>query len=345
MKFHRRTAALAVVTSMAIAAPALAGPAEDGNAGLDALNQGDFARAVALFTRALSSGKLSHDDMEFAYAKRGEAYLKQGAATAATSDFKHALKLKPDDQDVQAGLSEAQSQSAADSPHGRSGKSSAGHAQQDAESGMNALNAGEYGQAIQMFSRAINSGALNNDDKELALLSRGKAYNQKGDYSLAVMDLNRALHLKPDDQEALGAFGVALSHMQSRTPVTGMDGPTCTKNFSAIGSVFTGKSYTGFVEYQSLPTLDAFAGVYRGLSVYTPVPGTPWQVTGANLDAGSITASITFADSGRAITLEARIEPDSGGSRITIKETVPGLLPTIDLKGSLCNILTGAAMG
>lgn len=333
-----------MVVSLGVAGQACAGPAEDGNAGLDALNQGDFAHAVALFTRALSSGKLSHDDMEFAYAQRGTAYLRQGNAAAAISDFKRALKLKPDDQDVQAGLQEAQSQ-AGSGARAQGGRSSAGHAEQDAQSGMNALNAGEYGQAIQLFSRAINSGALGSDDKELALLSRGKAYTEKGDFSLAVTDLNRALHIKPDDQEALDAFGKALSHMQARTPVMSIDGATCTKNFSAIGSVFTGKSYTGFAEYETLPTLDAFAGVYRALSVYTPVPGMPWQITSANLDAGAITAAITFADSGRAVSLEARIEPEGGGSRITIKETVPGLLPTLDLKGSLCKTLADAAKG
>jgi tetratricopeptide (TPR) repeat protein len=338
------TIALAAVASMAIISSAVAGPAEDGNAGLEALKNGDYARAVTMFTRALNSGTLSGDDKEFAYSQRGAAYLKQGNAKAAIADFNHALKLKPDDQDAQAGLEEAQSQPGGGSPRGKGGGSSA-RPEQEAQAGMEALNGGDYARAIQIFTRAINSGRLSPDDKELALLSRGKAHLQRGDYREAVTDLNQALHIKSDDQEALEALGKALGHMQARTPVAGIDGATCTKNFSTVGSILTGKTYASYAEYPSVSTLDSFAGVYSALSVYTPVPGMTWQITGADIDAGAITATIIFADSGRAISLEAHITPEGGGSKITIQETVPGLLPTIDLKGSLCHTLAAAPKG
>ncbi len=297
-----------------------------------------------LFTRALSSGKLSPDDKEFAYSQRGTAYLKAGKATAAIADFKRALKLKPDDPDAQSGLDEAQSQSGPGAAEPMS-RSRTENPEQTAQAAMDALNAGDYPKAIQLFTRAIKSERLNSDEQELALLSRGKAYLQSGATADAVTDLNHALHMKPDDSDAQAAFGKALGQMHARTPVAGIDVATCNKNYSTVGSVFTGKTYTAFADYPGLQPLDAFAGLYTALAAYTPVPGVPWTMSSANLDAGTITATITLQGSPRAVTLDARVEPVDGGSRITIREVVPALFPTIDLKGALCSTLSDASKG
>jgi len=77
----------AAAMSLAFSGIAHASGADDGNAGLQALNAGDFDRAVALFTRALNSGDLSRDDQEFALANRGRA-----------------RRMKPDDADAQNDL-------------------------------------------------------------------------------------------------------------------------------------------------------------------------------------------------------------------------------------------------
>jgi tetratricopeptide (TPR) repeat protein len=334
---------VAAAVGLAAASVAFAGPMEDGNAGLDALKAGDYAKAVTLFTRALASGKLAHDDKEFAYGQRGAANLKLGKTAAAILDFKNALKLNPDDEEAQAGLAEAQSQGAA-SQRAAAPASGGMKPEQAAQAGMEAMSTGDYARAILLFTRAIDSGALNGDDKELAYLTRGKAYSQKGDYRNGIADLNRAMHLKPDDQEAQEAFGKALGHIQAPTSVPGIDNPTCTKNFSTVGSVISGKSYTSFAEYP-LPQLDIFAGLYAAIGVYTPTPGQVWQITAADLNAGTINANITYPDSPRQITLEARIETTATGSKVTLKETVPALMVTLDLKGSLCHTLSDAAKG
>ena len=111
-----------------------------------------------------------------------------------------------------------------------------------------------------------------------------------------------------------------------------------------MGSFFAGETYTAFAEYPSLPTLDAFAGLYVALGQYTPSPGLNWQISSANLQTGSIVAAVTF-NTGRTINLEAHVEALGGGSRITMKEVVPTLLPTLDLKGSVCSTLAAAAKG
>jgi tetratricopeptide (TPR) repeat protein len=91
----------AVSAVLLIASPAaIADSDDDANAGLDALNKGSYASAVELFSRALGSGTLSPADREYAYVKRGQAYLGEHATAKANADFDQALKLNPKDQEA-----------------------------------------------------------------------------------------------------------------------------------------------------------------------------------------------------------------------------------------------------
>jgi tetratricopeptide (TPR) repeat protein len=104
----RGLAAIAAVT-VALMGAAPAGGIADGEAGLAALKRGAYDEAIRLFTRALQPGRLSHNDTEFAYLNRGAAYEAKGDLDHAVADYKKAVKLKPEDQDAQTALSEAQS--------------------------------------------------------------------------------------------------------------------------------------------------------------------------------------------------------------------------------------------
>lgn len=99
---------LAVVIAF-VATAALANAIDDGNAGLDALNNGAYDDAIRLFTKALKSGQLKGDDQEFAYLNRGKAYIGKHDYAKAVADLKKAAKLKPDDSEAQDMLAEAQS--------------------------------------------------------------------------------------------------------------------------------------------------------------------------------------------------------------------------------------------
>jgi tetratricopeptide (TPR) repeat protein len=99
----RRAAPLLLLLCL-LAPSALADGASDGNAGLEALNQGDYDAAIAHFTRAIKYGGLSPDDEEFAYANRGRAYLKKADYSAAVADLDRARQMKPDDNDAQGCL-------------------------------------------------------------------------------------------------------------------------------------------------------------------------------------------------------------------------------------------------
>ena len=341
MIFRKMIAPAILIAGLVSASAAFANASDDANAGLDALKQGDYPRAVTLFTSAIKSGQLSSDDLEFAYSQRGEAYLKSGNAKAAALDFKQALKMKPDDQDAQYGLSEAQSNAAP----GPSSGGGSGRGEKQAQDGMNAFNAGNYTLAVQYFTQALNSGSLSGDDRELALVYRGKAYAETGNGRGAVADLGQALHMKPDDQEAEAALAKALTGLRAATPGNPIDAATCEANFSTHGKFLTGKSYASFADYPTLSPPEAMAGLYNALPQFTPYPGFPWQVETIDVEAGTLTASIAYPNTQLSIALTAQIEPDKGGSKITITEKVPPLGVTLDLKGSLCSTLAAAAAG
>jgi tetratricopeptide (TPR) repeat protein len=97
-----------VVAALVLIGAAPSGGIADGNAGMAALQRGDYDEAIRLFTRALQPGRLSSGDTEFAYLNRGQAYEAKGDLDHALADFKKAVKLKPDDPDAQNALKEVQ---------------------------------------------------------------------------------------------------------------------------------------------------------------------------------------------------------------------------------------------
>jgi hypothetical protein len=72
----------------------------DARAGVDAISHRDYAKAVELFTQALSSGDLSTVDRESAFAMRAQAYIGEQRNDLALADVEQALKLDPMDQEV-----------------------------------------------------------------------------------------------------------------------------------------------------------------------------------------------------------------------------------------------------
>ncbi|HEY2068520.1 MAG TPA: tetratricopeptide repeat protein [Rhizomicrobium sp.] len=114
----------AAAAAVLLSAAAWANAVDDGNAGVEALNNGNYDQAVKLFTHALKSGELKGDDKEFAYYNRGKAYLGEHEYKLAIADLKAALKLKPDDGDAQSALQDAQSEMASASPSAAASSSS-----------------------------------------------------------------------------------------------------------------------------------------------------------------------------------------------------------------------------
>jgi tetratricopeptide (TPR) repeat protein len=103
-----KIAIVLITTLMISVSVARADGLSDANAGLDALNHGDYSRAVMLFTRAIKIGKLSPADKELAYVKRAQAFLGEKRADLALADLDKAQALDPKDSDIAALRAQAQ---------------------------------------------------------------------------------------------------------------------------------------------------------------------------------------------------------------------------------------------
>ncbi|HEY3811906.1 MAG TPA: tetratricopeptide repeat protein [Caulobacteraceae bacterium] len=108
MILHRAVGGAVAIVAAAGAATAVAGPAEDGNAGLEAMDRGDYHAAAHLFSLVIKAPDAAPDDKEFAYLNLGTIYLRQGHYVQATANLQNAIQLKPDDNEAQIQLELAQ---------------------------------------------------------------------------------------------------------------------------------------------------------------------------------------------------------------------------------------------
>jgi tetratricopeptide (TPR) repeat protein len=77
----------------------------------------------------------------------------------------------------------------------------------DASGGQDALNKGDLNTAVALFSRAIDSHGLPRQGLESAYVERATAYAGLHRYDLALADVDFALAMSPDDQDARGLRG------------------------------------------------------------------------------------------------------------------------------------------
>ena len=93
MKLRIATALLATVC---FHTSANAAGLDDAKRGLAELVRGNFARAVALSTRAIESGELERESLAISYFNRAEGYLRLQRETEAQADFRRAYEAWPE---------------------------------------------------------------------------------------------------------------------------------------------------------------------------------------------------------------------------------------------------------
>jgi len=138
---------------------------------------------------------------------------------------------------------------------------SAAHANgpDDANAGLAALNAGDYDRAISLFDRALASGQIQGDDTEVAFACRGRAYLKKGDYASAIVDLDRARRIKPDDTDAQNDLVAALA---DTIPLSSIPGAPRNASISASRPAAKPNALGGLL---GALVAGAVAGVQQGL--------------------------------------------------------------------------------
>jgi tetratricopeptide (TPR) repeat protein/tRNA A-37 threonylcarbamoyl transferase component Bud32 len=143
--------------------------------GNDAYSEGDYQRAIANYTQAIT---LQPDD-DTAFNNRGASYKAQGDYQRAIADYTQAIKLNPHD--------------AADTFYNR---------------GTIYKAQGDYQRAIADYTQAIKLNPHNAVD---AFYNRGIAYSAQGDYQRAIADYTQALALQSDDADTFYSRGAAYA--------------------------------------------------------------------------------------------------------------------------------------
>jgi tetratricopeptide (TPR) repeat protein len=108
-----------------------------------------------------------------------------------------------------------------------------GNAASDANAGMDALSAGQYAKAVELFTRALGSGTLSAADTESAYVERGKAYLGEHADQEALADFDRALKLNPADPEVAELQAEARSTSEPDVSAASTDFPVAAALYRA----------------------------------------------------------------------------------------------------------------
>jgi tetratricopeptide (TPR) repeat protein len=79
----------------------------------------------------------------------------------------------------------------------------------DANAGIKAVKVGEYDKAIRLFTKAIESGELSQDNLSIVYYNRGNAWRKKGNYDKAIADFTKVIEIDPQDVYAYYDRGYA----------------------------------------------------------------------------------------------------------------------------------------
>jgi tetratricopeptide (TPR) repeat protein len=84
----------------------------------------------------------------------------------------------------------------------------------DAKAAFEAVKRGDYGMAIRLYTKAIASGDLSQENLCAAYNNRGTAWKNKGDYDRAIADYSKAIELDP--QYALAYYNRGIAWKNKR---------------------------------------------------------------------------------------------------------------------------------
>ena len=159
-------------------------------------------KALADYTRAIKA------DPKFAPAWRNRAivYEKKYRYPEAVKDLTQYLRLKPGDQSARAKLAGVNQKI-------RQKEKNQVLAMQDVKSGMAAMQAKRYEQAIGLFGKAISYKALSDYSSSRTLANRGTCWYKLGHYAKAAQSYSSAISIDPKFAGAYRDRGTAYIKM------------------------------------------------------------------------------------------------------------------------------------
>ncbi len=147
-----------------LTSPVWAGGSDDAKAGDTAYQEGNYGKAIKLFTKAIASGELSREDLSVTYFNRGNAWDDKGDSDKAIADYTKAIEINPQ------------------------------YASAYFNRGIAWYAKGAYDKAIADFTKVIEI----NPQHVKAYYGRGLAWYDKGDYDKAIADFTKVIEIDPN---------------------------------------------------------------------------------------------------------------------------------------------------
>ncbi|NQT07283.1 MAG: tetratricopeptide repeat protein, partial [Candidatus Omnitrophica bacterium] len=171
------------------------------NRGLAYVKKGELDRAMEDFNKAIELNSSS----VMAYNNRGGIYAMQAEYAQAIADFTRALELDPDNKMAQDNLRGAKRSKLAEE------RKPPEQAVTYFDRGVECMDLGEYDEAIENFTRAIE---LDPEVPPVAYNNRAIVYMKIGEYKKALEDFTRALELDPDDKMVQRNLGIVREKLK-----------------------------------------------------------------------------------------------------------------------------------
>ncbi len=83
----------------------------------------------------------------------------------------------------------------------------------NAKAGFGAANRGDYNKAIELLTKAIESGELSQESLGSAYYNRGNVWHHKGDYDRAIADYTKAIEINPKLANAYNKVSMAHGYV------------------------------------------------------------------------------------------------------------------------------------
>jgi len=172
--------------SLLLTSPSWAGGLDDFKAASSALDQKDYQTAVTLYARAIESDELPRENLALSHYNTRETLVQLESSNTKLVALARASKMKWSTlAELQQNVADAEQQTLLE----------------QGMAGWKALNAGNYNEAIKLYTESIELGKLDDFQRALVYYDRSVAYEREGFLDKAVADMERFIQLSSKDPD------------------------------------------------------------------------------------------------------------------------------------------------
>ncbi len=273
----RKILSLGIAAFVLLALPATAA---DWQAGVDALQSGNYGEAIKQFKELVDL----QDDQYQNHMMLGQALLKNGQAGEAAASLKRALELKPGDAGITVALGQSLSKSGKyrdcvnlfnnanvgsfpANLQGPAHQIKAGCSQKgggDATADLRALAQAKPNDATAQYAYGTAALASNQTDAAIAALSKAVQLDPQPKYRKAYVDALKLKARRAQGSAKTSAYQTAVQQAQALVSASGTHGNLLTLGEVQMGAKMYDPAISTFKKAQAAQSSDWFAPYYLG---------------------------------------------------------------------------------